>query len=537
MTDEQELILKAIIEPAITTLDYDYQAVLFAEIPLLENGGAVLQDAQVPIDPLTGAIAITDTGVYTRVSQMQITFNLRQDIYWSDGKPVKASDSVFAYNVACDPNSGNAAFARCEKIERYEALGDRTILVTFNPGIMELDYFTYYWDFMPEHAWSRYTAEEMISIEQVAQRLSPSYGPYTVEDWTPGDSITLVRNPYYVFHGEGYPVLEKIIFKFVPDNYDLLSQLLAGQIDLVEWHGLEGIDSQLLLALEENGMLRLHAQPSKTWEHIDMNLSNPTSLTETHPILGDINVRKALAHGLDRVSMAQEMYLGLVPVMHSWIPAEHWAYAENEALTIYPYNPDFAGELLEEAGWILADDGFRYKDGVRMELNFHILAGRPQREQIAYFFQSNMAALGMEIKIIRVPELDWYGENSPLNRRAFDLVDFAWISRLEPDGRINYLCDQIPAEANGWRGQNYMGWCSGATTSALLQAARSLLREERIELYRIAQERFTAEIPSIPLFSQLNLYASTPDLENLRLNPTEAMTWNCWEWFLPVKGQ
>lgn len=533
-TEKQALVQRAIMEPPITTLNYDYQAVLFEEVPTLENGGAGVRTLQVPIDA-NGAVTVTDTGVYTRGQQLIVTFGLRPDLYWSDGKPVRAADSVFGFNVACSAGAANADFARCEKIDRYEAMDDRTIRLTFKPGVLEVDYFTYYWPFVPEHAWGGYTPEEMASVEQVSKLLFPSYGPYMVEEWTPHDSITLVRNPYYTFHGKDYPLVDKIIFKFVADPYRLLAQLLAGQVDLVDRHALERLDPQLLQALEEVGLLRLYYQPSRVWEHLDMNMNDPANLTQPHPVLSDLRVRQAIAYGTNRQALAQEVYQGKVTVMNSWIPAEHWAYAGDEALTLYPYDAARAGTLLEEAGWILADDGFRYKDGQRLSLSLYILAGPPQRERIAQRLQEDMAALGMEIKVVRVPETEWYGEQSPLIRRVFDLVAFAWIPGLEPDGQVSYACDQAPTEANGWRGQNYMGWCNGAATAALLAVGRKLERADRVELYRIAQQQFTAEIPSLPLFSQLDVYAAAPAMGNLRLNPTEVMTWNCWEWSLPAR--
>ncbi len=536
-TEAQRLILNALMEPPMTTLNYDYQAVLFEQVPLLENGGAAISETQVPIDPATGEITTTDTGVYTPAKQIEITFTLLPGLYWSDGTPVRAGDSVFGFNVACTAASGSARFSRCEHVHTYEALDERTIHVVLKPNIFVIDYFTYYWDFLPEHAWGRYTPEEMLSVEQVARYLSPSYGPYMVESWTPGESLVLVRNPYYHIHGEEYPVVDKLVFKFLPDAYSMLSQLLAGQVDLVERNALAELDPQLLLSLEENGLLRLYFQPSQVWEHLDFNLNDPQDLSQPHPLLGDLAVRQAIAYGTDRERIAQEVYLGKVAVRHSWIAAEHWAYAGDEALTRYPYDPEKAGALLEEAGWILADDGFRYKDGERMEATLYILAGRPHRERIAQNLQADMAALGMLINVVRVPEEEWYGENSPLSRRLFDLVEFAWIPGLEPNGQVTYACDQIPGEENSWRGQNYMGWCNQAATQALAAAAGELLRQERVDLYRVVQEQFTADLPSLPLLSQLDLYAASPELRNLRPNATELLTWNCWEWTLPARGR
>jgi peptide/nickel transport system substrate-binding protein len=534
-TEEQRIVQAAVMEPPLTTLSYDYQPVLFEEIPTLENGGAVLTETEIFIDPATGVVTTTDTGVVTTTTQLQMILTLHPDLYWSDGEPVKASDSVFGFNVACSPDSGYANFVRCERVERYEALDDHTIRVTFSPNVQELDYFTYYWDFLPEHAWSGYTVEEMATTEQTARMFSPSYGPYMVEEWIAGERITLVRNPFYVFHGPEYPIVEKIIFKFLPDPYDLLAQLVAGQIDLVEHHSMRDVETQLLVKFEENGLLRLSSHPDLLWENIVFNLNDPADLTQPHPVLSDLRVRKALAYATNRTAMVDELYRGWVPVLNSWIPSEHWAYPGDAALTLYPYEPTTATLLLEEAGWVLADDGYRYKDGTRLELTMYMLAGQPLREAILQQFQGAVAPLGVEVDVVRVREEEWYSQNSPLTRRSFDLIEFAWTTGIEPDGQVAYTCGEIPSESTNWRGQNYGGWCNSIATTALLAATKELYREQREEYYRLAQEQFTAELPALPLFSRLDLYAAAPGLTNLKLDPTEVMTWNCWEWSLPVR--
>jgi peptide/nickel transport system substrate-binding protein len=398
-----------------------------------------------------------------------------------------------------------------------------------------MDYFTYYWPFLPEHAWSHFTVREMSTAEQVARQFSPCYGPYMVEEWIPGERITLVRNPAYVLHGEGYPAVDKIIFKFLPDPYSLLSQLVAGQIDLVERHGLQGLDPQLLTAFEENGLLRLSFQESLLWENIVFNLNDPSDLAQPHPILSDLRIRQAIAYATNRQATADTLFMGRVAVLNSWIPSVHWAYPGDAALTLYPFEQEKAAGLLEEAGWVLADDGYRYKDGARLSLRLHILAGQDLREAIAQQIVESLEPLGMEIEVVRVREDDWYGENSPLTLRSFDLVEFAWVGGMEPDGQARYTCGQIPTEENGWRGQNYGGWCNAIASTALLSAAKELQRDQRAEYYRLAQEQLTAELPALPLFHRLDLFAAAPGLANLKLDPTEIATWNCWEWSLPAR--
>jgi ABC-type transport system substrate-binding protein len=134
-----------------------------------------------------------------------------------------------------------------------------------------------------------------------------------------------------------------------------------------------------------------------------------------------------------------------------------------------------------------------------------------------------------------VREEEWYSEQSPLTQRAFDLVEFAWIGNMEPDGQVMYNCEEVPSEGNFWSGQNYGGWCNETATAALLRAATEIQHDARLQDYRIAQQQFTQDIPALPLFSRLDLYAASPTLSNLKLDPTETMTWNVWEWSMPAK--
>jgi peptide/nickel transport system substrate-binding protein len=291
-----------------------------------------------------------------------------------------------------------------------------------------------------------------------------------------------------------------------------------------------------LLKFEENGLLRLYSQPALYWENIVINLNDPNDLTQPHPVLSDLRVRQAIAYATDREAMAEVLYTGRVSVLNSWIPSEHWAYPGDAALTLYPMDPQKATGLLEEAGWVLADDGYRYKDGVRLRLNLYILAGQPLREAIYQRLKGDLEPLlGLELGVVRVREEEWYSEDSPLTRRAFDLAEFAWSTKIEPDGQTIYTCPEIPSEANNWRGQNFGGWCNAIATTALLSAAKELRRQQRKEYYGMAQEQFTAELPALPLFSRLSLYAASPELKNLKLDPIEEMTWNCWEWSLPAR--
>jgi ABC-type transport system substrate-binding protein len=80
-----------------------------------------------------------------------------------------------------------------------------------------------------------------------------------------------------------------------------------------------------------------------------------------------------------------------------------------------------------------------------------------------------------------------------------------------------------------------MGWCNEKADEAVRRANNTLSRKERAAAYRVLQQEFTRDVPSLPLFSRLHIYATNPNFRNLKPDPTEEVTWNVAEWDLPGK--
>jgi peptide/nickel transport system substrate-binding protein len=530
----QPLLSRAINEPFITRLNYDYQhnPNLLESLPTLENGGAVLDDGGTPNDP-------TD-------DQLTITWKMKPGLKWSDGHPLTAKDWLFAYNVAKDPDSGLASTVLLNKIETYEAVDDLTVRVRLKKGVLDPAYvlaldLTDNLHPLPEHAWGKYTPKEMIGAEEVARRSSPNYGPYSVAEWIAGEQIILKANPNYYGARDGKPAVKTLIFKIMPDPYQVIAQLLAGKVDVATPDALQGLPVSLLEQLNEAGLLKAHWLPSTTWEHLDFNLNMPSSvnkdqanLSEPHFALSDARVRQAIAWGIDRQAMLNSIYAGHSVVLNTHIPQGHWAYAGDEHITVYRPDREKAKALLEQAGWKLGADGIREKNGKRLSLKV-TAASDPLREKIVGLLQGQMKAIGIEIVPDLIPSRLWFGDEGRLLRRDFDIAEFAWMGEADPGGETLYRCDQIPLPTNRWTGQNVMGWCNEKADEAVRRANNTLSRKERAAAYRVLQQEFTRDVPSLPLFSRLHIYATNPNFRNLKPDPTEEVTWNVAEWDLPGK--
>jgi ABC-type transport system substrate-binding protein len=260
-----------------------------------------------------------------------------------------------------------------------------------------------------------------------------------------------------------------------------------------------------------------------------------TSYTTPHPILGDLRVRQALSYCTNKEDMIKSVYPLLDEedqaslVMHTFIPRAHWAYAGDENVTIYEFDPEKGKALLEEAGW--TGEGFRVNaDGDELALKFTTTSAA-FRQTWAAIWEAQMAECGVRIVRLHAPASWWFGDTTGLARRDFELGAFAWVGQADPGGQTLYACDQIALPENGWEGQNYMGWCNQLASTNIKLANNTLIKDDRIAAYTIVQQEFTKDVPSIPLFNRTETFATSADLTGFAPAPgQEYYNYNVHEW-------
>jgi ABC-type transport system substrate-binding protein len=262
------------------------------------------------------------------------------------------------------------------------------------------------------------------------------------------------------------------------------------------------------------------------------------AFTTPHPILSDLKVRQALSYCTNKSDLLASVYpliseearAGLV--MNTFIPTDHWAYAGDENVTIYPFDPEKGKALLDEAGWTLAEgaDIRTNANGEELALKF-TTTNAAFRQTWGAIWVQQMADCGVNIVPLFAPASWWFGDTTGIARRDYELGAFAWVGQADPGGQTLYACDQIPSPNNGWEGQNAMGWCNEAASAAIKNANNTLVKDERIAEYAIAQAEFTKDIPSIPLFNRTDSYAVAADLTGFTPTPgQEYYNYNVEEW-------
>lgn len=485
-------------------------------VPSLENGDVTVSTVEVYLDG-AGMITTTATAVITQVQQISVTFRWNPKLTWSDGTPVTADDSLYAYELARQVYMGQEAASKLALLDRYEKVDAHTTRAVLKPDYTDPAYPAVYWTPLPRHVLLGRDPNELRGGDFARAPLS--YGPYVVERRDQG-SVRLARNPYY--QGRAGP-FENITFIF-RDNPDLLRTAVTGgslDVALLEQPLPETL--QLIRADAEQGALKVSAVSSPVWEHLTLNLDVP--------VLQNIRVRRAIAHAINREAMAADLLGGYGAVLDSWVVPGQWAAAPPDQLTRYPYDPEAARRLLDEAGLVDANgDGLREVRGQPLVLNLVTTQNSPLRLAAARRISADLAAVGIGTSLQEVPTAGLYSADGPLFRRTFELALFAWIAGPDPRGWERWSCAGVPNENNGWTGNNFSGWCFFEADRAIRIATTSLAREERATAYLRQQQLFTQELPVLPLFQRVDVTLVGPSLAGVTADPTAPITWNIADW-------
>jgi len=571
-------VLEAIYDGPIDHRSYGFQPVILEKLPSLEDGDAYFTTVVVqegdrvidvtgwPVDLEPGIEVFTShtcldvndpdcvatfDGTPIEMEQMVVSWQLLEGVTWSDGEPVTAEDSVYSFELACDPDTPAYEFAGlarstkdvCDRTYSYVAAGERTVVWTGLPGYVEDLYFLNFFSPLPRHLWQEergYTAADLLSQPE-GTRQPIGWGPFVVTEWVEGDHIALEPNPFYFRADEGLPRVERLVFRFAPDLHGLIAMLLAGECDIGlmgdgRLGGLGGPYEALsemmpfLAAAQEEGLINLVSSTSEVWEHLEFGIS-PAPGYDRPDFFADVRVRQAIAQCIDRQALVDEVTLGLGQVADVYVPPDHPLFAGDQ-VTRWPYDPPAAQALLAEAGWADEDgDGYleaQDVDGVRRRTPFRVelllVADDRQQEAIARIIRSNLADCGIEVDLVPMPLADFVadGPQGPLPGRRFDLALFHWRNEVEPPCDL-YLTERIPDQGDwSWGQANISGFSDEAYDQACRSALVALPGTFEYSRYHVeAQEIFSQQLPDLPLFWWVRVAIARPGVVGFALDPSE----------------
>lgn len=445
-------------------------------------------------------------------------WDILENAKWGDGTPVTCADFAFSREVAASPTVSigeKETFTQVEKIE-------------WDPKTPQKCIFTYEkpkWDFyqlanfypLPKHieeaVWKKHGKQKEGYEKNSNYVKNPTNkglynGPYVVTDVRLGDHVSFQPNPN--FYGEK-PKIQKVIVKLISNTGTMEANLRSGTIDMISSLGL-ALDQALAFdkkAKAEGLPYVTHFVPSITYEHIDLKLDNP--------FLKDVRVRKALMHAINRDDLVKALFEGKqTSAQHFVSPKDPWYTTDPKFVTTYRYSKREAQKLFDEAGWKVGADGYRYKDGKKLTLQFMTTAGNKTRELVQTYLQEQWKQVGVEILIKNEPAKVFFGDTT--RRRDFGaMAMYAWVSSPENNPRSTLHSKSIPTEKNGYSGQNNPGWFNAGVDKAIDAMDTEFDAKKRMALAWELQKAYTEEIPVIPLYYRADISVVPTSLKNYRM--------------------
>ncbi|MDI6857654.1 MAG: ABC transporter substrate-binding protein [Dehalococcoidia bacterium] len=419
------------------------------------------------------------------------TFHLRRGVTWHDGHPFTADDVVFTVGLLQDPEYRGPSFlADLFRSVSVEKLDDSTVDITLaQPFAPFLAYASI--GLLPEHLLKGLSAEDLYNAPFNQQPVGT--GPFRLLEMTKERAVLESVPGHYL----GEPAIGHLEMRFFLNEPRLLLALREGEID--------GAFFRSPLSIED----KLYLQNEKRWQVHDLTSTTYTILylNNSSPLFADERVRQALALAIDKEKIIANFLDGQAVRADSPIPAGTWAYYP--ALERYDFDVFEASRLLDEAGWQLNIFGIREKAGQAMEFDL-VTNEERSRIAIAEELARSWAILGVKATVRTQKATVLLRET--LMPRNFNAAIYGFDAGLDPDPYPTWHSTQIGGEKG-----NLAGFVDAQADEVLEDGRLTDDPTRRSALYRVFQEIFARNVPSVPLFHNTYTYV-TDD----RFRPAEA---------------
>lgn len=353
----------------------------------------------------------------------ELTFHLRDDVMWHDGERTDAYDVAFTYLRATDPATGfpNATFWTYYESgeEGVEVVDSLTVRFDLEPHAQPLDPWRAT-AIMPEHLLGDVPPAELRQ-HPYGTGCPVGNGPFVFEEHRQDASWTFSANPAFPEALGGRPYLDRYVYRIIPEETTLLTDLLTGGVDVQI--GVRPDQADRVEGAEE---LDLRNYEFRNYTYAGWNSRLPQ--------LAEPEVRRAITMATNRREIVDAILQGYGSVANTSVPPFHWAYDPSfeDAL---PYDPDQARRLLDEAGWIDRDgDGVREnEDGTPMEIVLEYNTGNQSRQDIAEIMQAQLRQVGIRIVPRSVEWATLISDLTDTEERPIEGVILSWVVEFKLD--------------------------------------------------------------------------------------------------------
>lgn len=479
--------------------------------------------------------------------KLRIVFTLREGLKWSDGQPLTADDVVFSYNdLYLNPKIPN----NYRDGMRIGKSGDFPIIRKLNERQIEFlikEPFAPFFDIASVPILPAHILRD--KVQQTDKQGNPLFlsfwgvdtppeqlvvnGPYKLKSYTTSQRIIFEKNPYYWKkdqQGNQLPHIDQIIWAIVESQDTFLLQFRSGSLDYI---GVSPEYFSLLKQEEKKGDFQIfNGGPAYGTTFITFNLNK--GKRDGKPLVdpikskwfNNVNFRRAIAHGIDRPRMVNNIYRGLGAPQKSEISVQSPFYNHN--LKGYDYNPEKAKELLKKEGFKYNNEGkLLDKDGNPVRFTLITNAGNKTREAMGSQIKQDLAKIGIQVDFSPLAfnvlvdklsnSLDWEAHIIGFTGGNEPHAPNIWYT----DGNLHTFNQDAP----NLEGREIADWEREIERLYVL-GSQELELEKRKKIYAEAQEMTEQYLPFIYLVNPYSLAAVRNRFEGIDYCALGGAFWN-----------
>ena len=438
------------------------------------------------------------------------TFKIREGVKWSDGTPLTAHDVAFSFNFVWK-NKGVGIFRSYVGIPKSFTAPDDTTFVWEMEEPTTAPLIPPQVPIIPEHIWKHLDGKDATEIEGFKNVPAVGSGPFVLEDWKPGEFTRLSANKEY---WGGAPVIDEVIFRVFQNQEAMVLALKSGEIDFAA-----GIEPSLFDSLQSDPTIETVTTNVDALVNLAFNLipagekaaagaygGDPEAVSTAHPALQDVDVRRAIAHTVDKQALVDSMLLGygsvgdsfLLPVYATW-------YKPAEGDQVHEFDLAEANRLYDEGGYLDTDgDGVREMPNGGEPFVFDLVAIAEDTYSVdaSKLIKGWLEQTGWKVDLLSVSErraLDIWGTSE------FDAYVWGWNGRPDPDFMLSIF---TTGECGVWSDGCY----SDKAYDEMYEAQRlETDLDKRTEIVFQMQDKIYEDVPEVILFYTQDMQAYRKD--------------------------
>lgn len=399
---------------------------------------------------------------------MEITFTLRDDVYFHNGRQMKAKDVEYSFNRLKDAESPRAR--DYENIVKIEVLDDYNIkFTTASLDVELLKSFIYPW--------------AAIVPEEDAANLKTKpvgTGAFTLKEWIPQQHLILQKNDNY--YGKEIK-LNTVKMSFIPDATSMMAGFQAGDLDIIPLTG------DQVTMIEDNENYKIISET--------MNAVQIMSLNTKNKYLSNEKVRQAMAMAINKDDVIEASMFGYGTKIGSHLPPASPDYYDTN--NIIEYNPEKAKQLLKEAGY---ENGFKINMLLPKNYQLHVDAGQVIADQLG--------KIGIDVDIQIIEWGTWL--NEVYGAKNFDSTVVGHTGRLDSYAFLS----RYKSNSN-----DYISLTSGEVDELLENARKELDEKKRKEIYKEIQIILANKLPAIYLQTPHTILALQKNIIGMNIFPID----------------